>query len=91
MTITFGPAKNGETFEARGLWFEDAAIVFEGKTIEVQDTRKDYKEIRIICFGTLKGRMVVVGYTQRGDARHVFSMRKANPREQSKYGALLEE
>ena len=35
--------------------------------------------------------MVVVGYTQRGDARHVFSMRKANPREQNKYGALLEE
>ena len=91
MKITFHPAKNGETFEARGLWFEDAAIVFKGKTIEVQDTRKDDKEIRIICFGKLKGRMVAVGYTQRGDARHVFSMRKANPREQNKYGALLEE
>ena len=66
-------------------------MVFRGKTIEVQDTRKDYKEIRIICFGKLNGRMVAVGYTQRGDARHVFSMRKANPREQNKYGALLEE
>ena len=84
-------AKNGETFASRGLWFEDAAMVFRGKTIEVQDTRKDYKEIRIICFGKLNGRMVAVGYTQRGDARHVFSMRKANPREQNKYGALLEE
>ena len=35
--------------------------------------------------------MVVVGDTQRGDARHVFSMRKANQREQNYDGALLEE
>jgi hypothetical protein len=30
-----------------------------------------------ICYGTLAGRMVVVGYTPRGPVRHIFSMRKA--------------
>ena len=74
MIITFDPLKHNEAIERRGLWFEDAAIVFQGKTFEFQDTRKDYKEIRLISVGKLNGRMVIVGYTQRGDARHVFSM-----------------
>ena len=67
-----------------------AAIVFAGVTIEVEDTRKDYGEDRTICFGLLAGRMVVVGYTPRGAARHVFSMRKANAREQARIAPLLE-
>jgi hypothetical protein len=29
---------------------------------------------------------MVVDYVQHGDSRHVFSMRKANEREQSKFG-----
>ena len=48
------------------------------------DTRKDYGEKRIICFGLLAGRLVVVGYTLRGTVRHIFSMRKANDREQTR-------
>ncbi|MFN7185552.1 MAG: BrnT family toxin [Alphaproteobacteria bacterium] len=40
----------------------------------------------MICFGLLEGRLVVVGYVVRGDARHVFSMRKANDREKKKFG-----
>jgi uncharacterized protein len=47
-------------------------------------TRKDYGERRILCFGLLAGRFVVVGYTPRGSVRHVFSMRKANDREQTR-------
>ena len=52
-------------------------------TVEVDDIRKDYGERRVLCFGLLAGRMVVVGYTPRGSIRHVFSMRKANDREQA--------
>jgi hypothetical protein len=54
---------------------------FDGVTVEIEDIRKDYGEIRIICFGLLEGRLVVVGYTQRGEDQHIFSMRKANGRE----------
>jgi hypothetical protein len=56
----------------------------------VEDLRKDYGEIRIVCFGYLAGRLVVVGYTPRGSARHVFSMRKANAREKARVVPLLE-
>lgn len=42
------------------------------------------REKRIICYGLLAGRMVVVGYTPRGTVRRIFSMRKANDREQTR-------
>ena len=45
------------------LDFEDAAVVFAGITVEVVDERKDYGERRVICYGLLNGRVIVVGYT----------------------------
>lgn len=89
MQLSFDPAKRDKTLLERGLDFADAAFVFEGDTVEVEDTRQNYGEVRILCYGLLAGRMVVVGYIPRGGARHVFSMRKANEREQSRLGALL--
>jgi hypothetical protein len=73
----------------RGLDFEDALLVFEGLTVEIEDTRKDYGERRIICYGRLEDRLVVVGYTPRGADRHVFSMRKANDREQARLASYF--
>ena len=90
MRITFDPIKREKALAERGLDFEDATLVFEGVTLEVEDIRKEYGEPRIICYGMLAGRMVVVGYTPRGADRHVFSMRKANEREQARIAPLLE-
>jgi uncharacterized protein len=89
MGITYDPAKRAKTLADRGLDFEDAPIVLAGLTLEVEDTRKDYGETRIICFGYLEGRMVVVGYAPRGEDRHIFSMRKANAREQKRVAPRL--
>ena len=90
MRITFDPLKRDKALAEQGLDFADASVVFEGTTLEVEDTRKDYGEQRIICFGTLAGRMVVIGYTPRGADRHIFSMRKANDREKARIAPLLE-
>lgn len=90
MRITFDHVKREKTLAERGLDFADAKIIFEGVTLEVEDIRKEYGEKRIICYGLLAGRMVVVGYTPRGADRHVFSMRKANEREQARIAPLLE-
>jgi len=87
--ITCDPEKRERTLADRGLDFEDARVVFEGVHFEVEDTRQDYGERRLICYGFLGDRMVVVGYTPRGAARHVFSMRKANDREQARIAPLL--
>jgi uncharacterized protein len=87
--ITFDPAKRARTLAERGLDFRDAAVVFAGTTVEIEDTRRDYGERRIVCYGLLSGRMVVVGYTPRGTDRHVFSMRKANAREKERFASYL--
>lgn len=89
MKILFDPAKREKTLADRGLDFADAALVFAGTTLEIEDTRKSYGEPRIICYGLLAGRMVVVGYTPRGADRHIFSMRKANEREKTRIAPLL--
>ena len=89
MAITYDPKKRRATPDSRGLDLKDAQAVFGGPTFEVEDLREDYGETRVICFGMLRDRMVVVGYTPRGADRHVFSMRKANDREQARIAPLL--
>lgn len=44
MRITFDAAKREKTLAERGLDFADAALIFSGITVEVEDTRKDYGE-----------------------------------------------
>ncbi len=89
MRITFDPTKRDKALSERGLDFDDAELIFAGVTWEVEDTRKDYDETRVICYGLLEGRMIVVDYTPRGADRHVFSMRKANEREQKRIAPPL--
>ena len=83
--IRFDPAKRLRTLEQRGLDFLDAETVFAGPTIEVTDRRRDYGEVRIVCVGWLRGRAVIVVYTERNGTRHIISMRKANEREQRRF------
>ena len=89
MLISYDPYKRAKTLAERSLDFEDARFVFEGRFFGTEDLRKDYGEKRMICFGMLRDRMVVIGYTPRGEDRHVFSMRKANEREQATIAPLL--
>lgn len=91
MKITFDPVKRAGTLKDRGLDFADAAEVFAGKALNIPDERRDYGEVRIITVGLLRGRMVIVVWTPRGNTRHVFSMRKANDREKARFGKRLEE
>jgi uncharacterized protein len=89
--ITYDPVKRIETLKERKLDFEEAKLVFEGPNFEYDDLRKDYGERRVICYGQLYGRLVVVGYAPRGEERHVFTMRKANDREQKRIQPLIKE
>lgn len=90
MRISFDSKKRDRTLKDRGLDFEDAALVFEGTTVEIEDLRKNYGEPRVICYGLLFGRLVVIGYTHRGATRHIFSMRKANDREKTRLAPYFE-
>ena len=88
MEISFDPLKREQTLRKRGLDFLDAPEVFLGRIYEWIDNRFEYGEERWVTVGRLRGRMVVVVWTQR-ELRHVISMRKANEREQAYYEELL--
>ncbi len=85
MKITYDPDKRNKTLKDRGLDFEQAPSVFNGVIFEIEDIRKDYGECRIMCFGLLNDRMVVIGYVERETARHIFSMRHANEKERKRF------
>lgn len=53
MRVTYDPGKRKQTLRERGLDFEDAELVFSGVTLEIEDTRREYGEVRIICYGLL--------------------------------------
>ncbi len=50
------------------------------------DSRKDYGETRKIGFGFIRGRLIVVAFTERHpDVIRIISARKANRREKAHY------
>jgi uncharacterized DUF497 family protein len=84
--LTWNETKRQASLADRGLDFSDVNQVFNSATCEFEVMRENYGETRMICYGYLYGRLAVVGYVQRGETRHIYSMRKANEREQSKFG-----
>ena len=82
--------KNRKNLSERGLSFDDAEAVFAGPCVTFEDTREDYGEQRLITFGLLEGRLVVIAHTPREENIRIISMRKGNDREQETYQERLE-
>ena len=91
MRITFEPGKRAWTLKQRGLDFADAAEVFAGKHTVLADERFEYGEPRFISAGYLRGRLVVIVWTPRGDARHIISMRFCHEKEARRWRQHLGE
>ena len=89
MKLTYDPEKRATILAKRGLDFDDAVQVFAGATLTVDDDRYDYGERRHQTLGRLNDRVVMVVWTQRGDARHIITMWKANDREKERYEARV--
>ena len=89
MLLEFDSDKRDRTLAERGLDFARAWEVFASRHFTAEDIREDYSEPRYITAGMLDGRMVVMVWTPRGEARRIISMRKANEREQARYAHRL--
>lgn len=89
MRIEFDPDKRNKAISERGLDFARAEEVFAGANVTAEDARFDYGEPRFTTVGALDGRMVVLVWTPRGEARRIISMRKANEREIAKFASVL--
>jgi uncharacterized DUF497 family protein len=86
MELEFDFAKRRRTMLERGLDFARATEVFASATVTFADRRQDYGEDRFNTIGFLDERMVVVTWTRRGKIHRIVSMRKANAREQKRFG-----
>lgn len=69
MEIDFDPDKRDKAMTERGLDFARADEVFTGRHFTAEGTHEDYGELRYITVGKLDGRMVVMVWTPRGEAR----------------------
>jgi len=83
---TFDPAKDRANQEKHGVSLSLLGAVLAGETVTFPDERRGYGEIRFITFGYVQGRLHVAVWTQRGDTLRAISVRKANAREQKRYG-----
>jgi uncharacterized DUF497 family protein len=85
MRFTFDTAKNERNIAERGLSFELASELEWDTALIVEDTRRDYGEIRLRVLALLHGRLHAAVVIPRGDNLRVISFRKANRREERLY------
>ena len=89
--LSYDLEKRERTLIERGLDFARVGELFAGHHFTLEDLRRDYPERRFISVGKLDRRMVIVVWTPRNETeRRIISMRKANEREQARYGYYLD-
>jgi uncharacterized protein len=87
---SWDPEKSDANLRERGFDFAFASLIFDGPTLEREDTRRDYGERRIIAIGLAAGLELTVCYTDRVDAsggidRRIISARRSHRRERTAY------
>ena len=86
MAFTFDPEKSAKNVAERGLSFDLVERLEWETAIAVEDTRRNYGEIRLQVLARLEGRLYAAVVTPRGEDLRVISFRKANRREVERYG-----
>ena len=90
MLFEWDEAKSRRNLSERGLGFDYAARIFLGPTLEKQDTRRDYGEIRMQAIGRVGDDVLFAVYTDRGNARHIISARLASSKERRSWHSFAE-
>lgn len=83
--ITFDEIKRQANLKKHGLDFVGCEAVFDQPVVSQEDASQDYGEQRLIVIGWLRGQWIHLTYTERGDALHVISLRKATRHELIEY------
>ena len=75
--FTWDETKRRANLVNHGIDFRDAARIFDGPLVTVEDTRERYDEPRYVALGLLEGVVVSVVYAERRDGARIISIRKA--------------
>ena len=85
MEIEWDEAKRVANYEKHGVDFGLAALIFEGRTLTKQDTRKDYGEERFNSLGMVDGEIYNVTHTERDGVIRIISAWKGGRKEHDRY------
>ena len=91
MIFEWDDAKSLRNLHDRRLPFEIATALWDGPTLEIEDRRHDYGEVRIKAIGRVRGFVMVCVYTDRQTekdlVRRIISLRLAQRKERDGYRA----
>ena len=85
MNFEWDEEKRLANIRKHGVDFLDAALVFEGETIEWVDDRDDYGEERIIALGLSGLNVLRLTFTLRGEIIRIISVQRASKNDQKRY------
>lgn len=82
--------KSDATLRTRGFDFASALLIFRGRTLEHEDTRRDYGERRVVATGLANDTELTVCYTDlavpgQEMERRIISAWRSNRRERQAY------
>lgn len=86
---TWDDAKRQSNLRKHGLDFDGCEEVFDHPVVTQEDNRSAYDEQRVNLLGWLRGRVVHMTYTERGEDLHVISLREATKYEAQHYFKIL--
>lgn len=91
MRFEWDEEKNQANIRKHGFTFTDAWEIFEAPMLISLDLKEDYGEERLIGIGFLRGRIVVVIFTERSDDTiRIISLRKALKYERIQFERTLQ-
>jgi uncharacterized protein len=76
MEISFDPAKDAANIQERGIPLAFGAVLLARAVGELEDTRRDYGEVRQRAFAEVEGKWFQCVYTLRGDVRHIITVHR---------------
>lgn len=86
MKFEWDQAKNQANLVKHGISFDEACLIFEGRTLTRVDDRFDYGETRHISIGVIRDIVaVVVVHTERSGVTRIISARLAGREEREVY------
>jgi uncharacterized protein len=76
MEISFDPTKDAANIQERGIPLAFGAVILARAVGELEDTRRDYGEVRLRAFAEVEGKWFRCVYTLRGDVRHIITVHR---------------
>ena len=89
MRFEWHEAKRKVNIRKHGIDFIDAAEIFEGVIVTIEDERFDYGEPRYLSLGLMRGRVILVVHTEQEEVIRIISARKATKYEEARYYAEI--